>query len=61
VRAALKRISAARADRFLREAARVDRALKGAIELDPWLALESLLLRLAGIGIESPLRLMRSR
>ncbi|MBI1732582.1 MAG: DNA polymerase III subunit delta [Gammaproteobacteria bacterium] len=60
VRTALKRISASRAARFLREAAHVDRALKGAIRLDPWLSLEALLLRIAGAGIESPLALMRS-
>jgi DNA polymerase-3 subunit delta len=61
VRTALKRIPAARAARFLREAAHVDRALKGAIGVDAWLALESLLLRVAGVGIESPLALIRPR
>jgi len=61
VRAALGRISAARAGRFLREAAHVERALKGAIPLDPWFVLEGFLLRIAGIGIESPLAIMRMR
>ncbi len=61
VRAALGRISAVRSARFLREAAHVERALKGAIRLDPWLVLEGFLLRIAGIGIESPLAIIRTR
>ena len=61
VRAALGRISAARAARFLREAAHVDRVLKGAIRLEPWFVLEGFLLRIAGIGIESPLAIIRAR
>lgn len=61
VRAALARIPAARSYRFLREAAHVERALKGATRLDPWLALETFLLRIAGIGIESPLVIMGAR
>lgn len=61
VRAALARITAARACRFLREASHVDRVLKGAIRLDSWFVLEGFLLRMAGIGIESPLAIMRTR
>ena len=61
MRAALVRISAARAARFLREAAHVERVLKGAIRLDPWFVLEGFLLRIAGIGIESPLAIIRAR
>ncbi len=61
VRAALGRISAVRAGRFLREAAHVDRALKGAIRLDPWFVLEGFLLRIAGVGIESPLVIIHTR
>ncbi len=61
VRAALGRISAARSARFLREAAHVDRVLKGVIRLDPWFVLEGFLLRIAGIGIESPLAIIRTR
>lgn len=61
VRAALKRIPAQRAYRFLREAAHVERTVKGATRLDPWLALETFLLRIAGIGIESPLVILGAR
>lgn len=61
VRAALARIPAPRATRFLREAAHVERALKGATKLDPWFALETFLLRIAGVGIESPLVIMGAR
>lgn len=61
VRAALARISASRASRFLREAAHVERVLKGATRLDPWFALETFLLRIAGVGIESPLIIMGAR
>ena len=61
VRAALARISTARSARFLREAAHVERVLKGAIRLDPWFVLEGFLLRIAGIGIESPLAIIRTR
>lgn len=61
VRAALKRIPPARAARFLREAAHVDRTLKGAVRLDPWFALETFLLRIAGLAIESPLAILHPR
>lgn len=61
VRAALGRITATRAYRFLREAAHVERALKGATRLDPWFTLETFLLRIAGVGIESPLIIMGAR
>jgi len=55
VNAALDRLSPSQAAQILREAAVIDRVIKGAVRMDAWAALESFLLRIAGVGIESPL------
>ena len=55
VNAALNRLSQRQATELLREAATIDRVLKGALQLDSWGVLESFLLRIAGADIESPL------
>ena len=51
LRAALPRLAPAAIDMLLVAAARVDRMAKGALAGDPWLALEALVARIAGVRL----------
>jgi DNA polymerase III subunit delta len=51
LRAALQRLSRPTIDGLLSAAARVDRMAKGALPGDPWLALEALVARIAGVRL----------
>jgi DNA polymerase-3 subunit delta len=51
LRAALERLPAARIEALLLEAATADRIAKGSLRGDPWVALESLVARIAGVRL----------
>lgn len=50
--ATIDRLGAGRIARFLSEALRIERVMKGAVRDDPWNQLENLVLRLAGLRIK---------